>query len=394
MKWLGGTMRIAINNVFAVLKDKIRKCNVIIEDGIIKELSNSIVSADCVLDGEGKYLYPGVVDLHTHGSGGFDYMDGSTEDIISAAKSALTHGTTTLLPTTLTSSDEDLFLFLDNFRKVSSSKEILPNMPGVHLEGPYFDPIQKGAQDERYIRTPNKKDYSRILEKGEGIIKRWSIAPELDGAIGLMDELNKQNILISAGHTAATYEDITKAFDHGLSLLTHFYSGMNSITRKGGFRILGTIEAGYLIDDLNVEIIADGLHLPPSLLDFIFRFKDKSKIITCSDSMRAAGCGDGESILGPKNNGTKVIIEDNIAKMPDRSCFAGSIATGDTLVRTLINIVGLTPSEASCITSTQPASLIGIDKITGDIKEGKRADLILFDKDFNIDKVIAKGIVV
>ena len=150
-------MRIAINNVFAVLKDKIRKCNVIIEDGIIKELSNSIFSADCVLDGEGKYLYPGVVDLHTHGSGGFDYMDGSTEDIISAAKSALTHGTTTLLPTTLTSSDEDLFLFLDNFRKVSSSKELLPNMPGVHLEGPYFDPIQKGAQDERFIRKPDKK---------------------------------------------------------------------------------------------------------------------------------------------------------------------------------------------------------------------------------------------
>ncbi len=156
-------MRIVINNVSAVLRDEIRKCNVIIEDGIIKELTNQFINGDYNLDGSGRYLYPGVVDLHTHGSGGFDYMDGSTEDIISAAKSALTHGTTTLLPTTLTSSDEDLFLFLDNFRKVSSSKEILPNMPGVHLEGPYFDPIQKGAQDERYIRTPNKKDYSRLI---------------------------------------------------------------------------------------------------------------------------------------------------------------------------------------------------------------------------------------
>ena len=387
-------MRIAINNVFAVLKDKIRKCNVIIEDGIIKELSNSIVSADCILDGEGKYLYPGVVDLHTHGSGGFDYMDGSTEDIISAAKSALTHGTTTLLPTTLTSSDEDLFLFLDNFRKVSSYNEILPFMPGVHLEGPYFDPIQKGAQDERYIRKPEKEDYLKILNKGEGIIKRWSLAPELDGAIELIDELRKDNILISAGHTAATYEEISKAYDHGLSLLTHFYSGMSSITRNGGFRVLGTIEAGYLLNGLNVEIIADGLHLPPALLEFIFRFKDKSKIISCSDSMRAAGCGDGESILGPKKNGTKVIVEDGIAKMPDRSCFAGSVATGDVLVKTLINIVKLNPSEASLITSTQPASLIKIDNITGEIKEGKRADLILFDKDFNIDKIFLDGTLV
>lgn len=387
-------MRIVINNVSAVLRDEIRKCNVIIEDGIIKELTNQFINGDYTLDGSGRYLYPGVVDLHTHGSGGYDYMDGSTEDIISAAKSALSHGTTTLLPTTLTSSDEDLFLFLDNFRKVRKSKEILPNMPGVHLEGPYFDPIQKGAQDERYIRKPEKEDFLKILNKGEGIIKRWSLAPELDGAIELIDELRKDNILISAGHTAATYEDISKAYDHGLSLLTHFYSGMSTITRKGGFRILGTIEAGYLINDLNVEIIADGLHLPPDLLEFIFRFKDKRKIITCSDSMRAAGCGECESILGPKNNGTKVIVEDGIAKMPDRTCFAGSVATGDTLVRTLINIVGLNPSEASLITSTQGAELIGLGGITGEIKEGMMADLILFDKFFNVEKVILGGVLV
>lgn len=387
---------ILIKNARLVLKDRV-------VDGFLTVEGNRIASIGTgtpfdpaceTIDAGGRLVVPGFVDLHTHGAGGRDYMDGTIDDIIVAAGSELAHGTTTVLPTTLTSSDEDLFLFLDNFKKARSSGALLPDMPGVHLEGPYFDMVEKGAQDARYIRTPSKDHYMRIMEAADGVVKRWSVAPELDGAIEMMDDLRDCGILFSAGHTAATYDDISRACDHGLSLLTHFYSGMSTIVRKGGFRILGTVESGYLMDGLNVELICDGLHLPPDLLKMIMKCKDKRMITACTDSMRGAGMADGPSILGPKNNGQEVIIEDGIAKMPDRSCFAGSVATGNRLFRTLVELVGLDGPEAAYMTSLHPAELIGLGDETGSIEVGKRADLVILNEDYSVNKVVAAGKIV
>lgn len=387
---------ILIKNARLVLKDRV-------VDGFLTVDGNRITSIGTgtpfdpaceTIDAGGRLVVPGFVDLHTHGAGGRDYMDGTIDDIIVAAGSELAHGTTTVLPTTLTSSDEDLFLFLDNFKKARSSGALLPDMPGVHLEGPYFDMVEKGAQDARYIRTPSKDHYMRIMEAADGVVKRWSVAPELDGAIEMMDDLRDCGILFSAGHTAATYDDISRACDHGLSLLTHFYSGMSTIVRKGGFRILGTVESGYLMDGLNVELICDGLHLPPDLLKMIMKCKDKRMITACTDSMRGAGMADGPSILGPKNNGQEVIIEDGIAKMPDRSCFAGSVATGNRLFRTLVELVGLDGPEAAYMTSLHPAELIGLGDETGSIEVGKRADLVILNEDYSVNKVVAAGKIV
>lgn len=381
-----------IKNANIVLDDKIINGSIRVEGDIIKEISPSSISApECeVIDADGLYLAPGVVDLHTHGSGGYDFMDGEVADISGAAKSLALHGTTTCLPTTLTCSDDDLFTFIDNFRKAGVEKGIC-RMPGLHLEGPYFDMIQKGAQDSRYIMNPKKEHYMKVLEKADGAIKRWSVAPELEGAMEFIDTLKDNGIMISAAHTDATYDVISEAFDHGLSLLTHFYSAMSSITRKGGFRVLGTIESGYLIDDLNLELICDGMHLPPELLKMIFKLKDPKRIIGCSDSMRGAGSVDGPSILGPKNNGTDVIIEDGIAKMPDRTCFAGSVATGDRLIRTLNHIMGMPLYDVAKIVSLQPAKLIGMDGEIGSIEVGKKADFILFDEDISIKSVFVGG---
>ncbi len=385
-----------IHNARVVLKDKVAEGFVMTDgDRIVSVGEGRPLAAPCeTIDAGGRLLVPGFVDLHTHGAGGRDYMDGTVEDIIVAAECELDHGTTTVLPTTLTSSDEDLFLFLDNFKKARSSGALLPDMPGVHLEGPYFDMVEKGAQDARYIRTPSKDHYMRIMEAAGGAVKRWSVAPELDGAIKMMDDLRDCGILFSAGHTAATYDDISRACDHGLSLLTHFYSGMSTIVRKGGFRILGTVESGYLIDGLNVELICDGLHLPPDLLKLIMKCKDRRMITACTDSMRGAGMSDGPSILGPRSNGQEVIIEDGIAKMPDRSCFAGSVATGNRLFRTLVKLVGLTEPEAAYMTSLHPAELIGLGCETGSIEVGKRADLVILNEDCSVDKVVAAGKIV
>lgn len=384
---------VTISNARIVLKDRVIEGFVTIDGDRIIAIGEGNTANPCssMIDASNSLVVPGFVDLHTHGAGGRDYMDGEAEDIIMAAKCELAYGTTTVLPTTLTSSDDDLFLFLENFRKAASSGELLPDMPGVHLEGPYFDMVEKGAQDPRYITVPQKEHYMKIMEKGEGIIKRWSLAPELDGSIQMLDDLRGQGILFSAAHTAATYDDISKAYDHGLSLLTHFYSGMSSIVRKGGFRILGTVESGYLIDELNIELICDGLHLPPDLLRLIMKCKSHEYMTACTDSMRGAGMGDGPSILGPKGNGQDVIIEDGIAKMPDRTCFAGSVATGNRLFRTLYKIVGLPAYEASFMTSLHPAELIGMAAETGSIEIGKRADIVILDDECNVEHVFAAG---
>lgn len=383
-----------IKNAQIVLKDKVINGFVEIDGDRISAIGEGkpvYPDNTAVIDASQSLLVPGFVDLHTHGAGGRDYMDGEADDIVVAAKCELQHGTTTVLPTTLTSSDNDLFLFLDNFKKAASSSDVLPNMPGVHLEGPYFDMVEKGAQDARYITVPHKEHYMNILERADGCIKRWSLAPELEGAIEMMDNLKDCGILFSAAHTAATYEDISKAYDHGLSLLTHFYSGMSSIVRRGGFRVLGTVESGYLIDDLNVELICDGLHLPPDLLRLILKCKNHKYITACTDSMRGAGMGNGPSILGPKNNGQEVIIEDGIAKMPDRTCFAGSVATGNRLFRTLYKIVGIPAYEASWMTALHPAELIGLGNETGSIEVGKRADLVILDDNCNVEHVFVAG---
>lgn len=385
-----------IYNARLVLEHEILHGSMRIQDGRIAEISGDDIvpeRQEPTLDADGAYVMPGVVDLHTHGAGGFDFMDGAVSDIINAAAALARHGTTTCLPTTLTSSDDDLFRFLRNFKEAvaNESDDVVARMPGVHLEGPYFDMVEKGAQDPRYIRQPTKSHYSKILEIADGSILRWSLAPELEGSMELIDTLSERGILVSGAHTAATYADVKQACEHGMRLLTHFYSGMSTITRHGGFRVLGAVESGYLIDDLYVELISDGMHLPPELLELIFKCKPHDRITVCSDSMRGAGSADGPSILGPKNNGTAVVIEDGIAKMPDRTCFAGSVATGDRLIRTLHTVLGLELDEIARIASLQPARLIGMEHEIGSIAVGKNADLIICDDDITIRNVLIHG---
>lgn len=345
-----------------------------------------------IVDCQQAFLSPGFVDIHSHGGGGYDYMDGTLEDIIGAARAHLRHGVTSVLPTTLTSSDEDLFVAIEHFKTAQKLCDDMPCLLGLHLEGPYFDMMEKGAQDERFIRNPDPAHYMKILERADGCVKRISFAPELPGALEMADRLAGTGILLAAGHTAATYDQMREAFDHGITHLTHFYSGMSTITRRDGFRVLGAVESGYLIDGLTVELIADGIHLPPELLQLIVKCKKHEDICVCTDSMRGAGMPDGPSILGPRKGGQDVIIEDGIAKMPDRSCFAGSVATGDRLVRVMHTEAGLPLWEAVRMASLHPARFIGVEQQKGSLAVGKDADLVLFDQDVQVSAVYVAGI--
>lgn len=342
------------------------------------------------VDGEGGILAPGFIDLHVHGGGGCDFMDGTLEAIVTAARAHLAHGTTTLAPTTLACSDEELFRFFGHYER-ALEVENMPRLAGIHLEGPYFSKNQAGAQLPAYLRTPEPKHYHAILERGHGHIIRWSLAPELDGALALGDLLKEKGILASIGHSDADYKTVCRAMAHGFTHITHFYSGMSSLTRREGFRVLGVVECGYLFDQLHTEIIADGMHLPPELLRLILKQRPHEQISLVTDAMRGAGMPEGPSILGSREHGLPVVVQGGIARMLDLSGFAGSVATTDRLVRTMVCMAGLALHEAVAMMTLHPARLLGREAELGSLEPGKKADLVLLDTQLYARRVWVGG---
>lgn len=373
----------------------------IIENGYVVFLNNKITEIgknfDCasfdgeIIDAEGKYIAPGFIDIHTHGGGGCDFMDGTEEAYITPAIAHAKHGTTALLPTTLTCTNEEIINTFEVFNKVKDMEYDGAKMLGLHLEGPFFSPVQAGAQDPRYLRAPSKEDYEEIFNNSYGNIIRWSAAPELPGADEFGAFLKEKGILASIAHSDAKYDDVILAYENGFNLLTHFYSGMSTITRELGYRKPGVIESGYMIEGMNVEVIADGHHLPKELLKLIYKSKGAERIALVTDSMRAAGMPDGESILGSLKDGQKVIVEGGVAKLPDRTAFAGSVCTTDRLVRTMYKIAEVPLCDAVKMMTIVPARFINMDRKKGSIALGKDADFVIFDDNINVSMTIVEG---
>ncbi|TCT14869.1 N-acetylglucosamine-6-phosphate deacetylase [Natranaerovirga pectinivora] len=354
-------------------------------------LNGTIIDgADEIIDVKGQYLSPGFIDIHTHGAGNADFMDGNIESIHQACKTHMIHGTTSIVPTSLAGTKESLFNFVELFNSVYLQKEGLPNILGLHIEGPYFAYSQKGAQDHRYLRNPDPKEYMDVLKLTDKII-RWSFAVELEGSMEFLNVLREHGIISSLAHSDATCEEVFRAYENGLSAMTHFYSAMSSVRRIDAYRVAGAVEAGYLLDDLFVEVIADGKHLPKELLQLIYKVKGPDRICLVTDSMRAAGMPEGEYYLGSKENGTKIFVEDNVAKLMDRSAFAGSVATADRLIRTFHELTEAPLYEVVKMMSLTPAKLLKIDRKKGSICESKDADLVVFDEDINIKMVMVRG---
>ena len=367
---------------------------VILENGrIAAVVPSSNVEAhegDRLIDVGGKYIAPGFIDIHTHGAGGHDFMDGTVEAIMEGARTHLRYGTTTILPTTLTSNLDELF---DTFAKFAQAKAELkdgPNLHGLHLEGPYFSKEQAGAQDPRYIKNPDPAEYQRIVEASSDI-KRWTIAPELPGALEMGRYLPERGILCSIGHSNAVYEEVVAAVENGFKHVTHLYSAMSGVRRINAYRYAGVIESALLLDELTVEVIADGVHLPKSLLQLIYKVKGPDRICLVTDSMRGAGMPEGESILGSLKDGQRVIIEDGVAKLLDRSAFAGSVSTSDRLVRTMVQIAEVPLVDAVKMVTLTPAKVLGLEYRKGIVGPGKDADLVVFDSAINVSLVLVGG---
>lgn len=389
-------MKTLIKNARIVTRDSVSKNLVcIVKDGIIDYVGPApeVLEADEIIDGEGCFLIPGFIDIHCHGGNNLEFMDASVEEIGKIADFHLSHGTTTLFATTLAAEEGETLAALDTYaeyRKTHPKSSIY----GVHLEGPWLNPAQCGAQNTSYMKLPNANELRELKAKYPFIYKVGA-APELEGGAEFGEVGRELGIVMSPAHTDATFADMEEALSHGYNVVTHLYSGMKGTERKNAYRVAGAVEAGLYFDEYYVEIIADGKHLPRELLKYIFKVKGPDRICLITDAIRASGLPNGATTkIGSLERGLDVIVEDDVAKMPDRQAFAGSTATTDRLYKTMAHALCLnitrTPQgmiALSKMTSLTPARLLGLED-RGEIAVGKIGDLLLMDADFNLVRVI------
>ncbi len=373
-----------------ILGDEIAQgLNVYFEDGLITAVTGEALPFDREIAAEGRYVSPGFIDLHTHGSGGADFLDGTADAFLTAAAMHARYGATTVIPTATSGELEQTLAMERAYEEALTRNDRGADMPGLHFEGPYFAMGQAGAQDPRHLRNPKPEEYLKILDGCKHIL-RWSIAPELPGALELGRELKRRGILAAIGHSDAEFSEVEAAWDAGYTHVTHLYSSMSTIHRKNAYRYAGVLEAAYMIDSMTVEIIADGKHLPAELLKYVYKFKGPDRTALITDSMRGAGMPDGPSVLGHWKNGLAVVIEDGVAKLPDRTSFAGSVATFDRLVRNMVRMAGVPLTDAVKMAAATPARIMNLTD-RGAIVPGLRADLTLFDDDIRVSHVIVGG---
>ena len=355
-------------------------------DGIIDYIGKEVLEAEVVLDAHNDYLVPGFIDLHCHGSKGMAFMGATEEEFGQIAEFHLQHGTTTMLATTSTSSMEEIEKTLETFEKYKKNHSG-SSLEGVHLEGPWLSPAQCGAQSESLMRTPDVNEL-RILKERYPFLVRVDAAPELPGGMEFGIAGVALGIKMGVAHSDAVFAEIEKAVKSEYSIMTHLYSGMKGTERVNAYRVAGAIEAGLYLEDMYVEIIADGKHLPLELLKFIFKCKGSDKICLVTDAIRACGLPEGAVTTTLSTVASNpIIVEDGVAKLMNRQAFAGSIATADRLYRTMAQAIGKDMVALSKMSSLTPACAMGLDD-RGEIAVGKRADMLLLNEQLEIEKVI------
>lgn len=360
-------------------------------DGIIEYVGTELQDAGQTIDAQGAWLLPGFIDIHCHGGNGYDFMDATMDEMLQIADFHLKHGTTTLLATTMSDHWDAICGFLDRFACLLEQGQ-QQTLHGVHLEGPWLNSVQCGAQDITKMENPNPSRLAELLKRYP-FIERISAAPERPGGMELGRTGKAAGRVMSVAHTDADFDTVELAVENGYTLMTHLYSGMGMTVRKNAYRIAGAVEAGLYDERLFVELIADGCHLPESLLKLVYKCKGADRICLVTDAMRGAGLPDGtQTVLGRLKNGVPVVVEDGVAKLPDRTSFAGSVATTDRLARVMNQKAGIDLVNISKMLSGTPACVMGYTD-RGVIQTGKRADLILMDSNLNIEKIVFGGTV-
>lgn len=391
-------MRQIIHNVTVIAPQSLLDPGwVSITDGIIDTVASGhpapevLKTAQLVTDGEGRYLSPGFIDLHVHGGGDADFCDREKNSFLRALQVHLLGGTTTIVPTLMSAGLEGILTSGKNYAAISDGWDDHPGIPrlaGLHLEGPYFSPKQLGAQDPAFVRNPDPKEYETILTELP-FITRWSAACELPGALELGDELTRRGITACIGHSDATTAQVRQAVEHGYRCVTHLYSSCSMVHRNGPYREGGIVEAAYLLDDLDAEMIGDGIHLPPDFLNLIYKIKGPEHIALVTDCIRPGGTNlpTGTLTYSDEAKNRPVIIQNGVAVMPDHTCFAGSVATMAQVVRACTLKAGLPLWDVVKMAALTPARMLGLDDKRGSIEPEKEADLLLLDRELNVHTI-------
>ena len=331
-------------------------------------------------------VVPGFIDEHVHGAAGSDAMDGTMEDLGKIANALASEGTTAFLATTMTQSPENITKAL---KAVKAYRELSPEsgaeILGVHLEGPFISKDFVGAQPIEYLAKPSVEVFKKHQDASGDCVRIVTLAPEVEGSTELIKYLVSQNIVASIGHTNATYVDVKKAVEVGATNLTHTYNAMKPLHH----REVGTVGSGFLFDELNCECICDGIHVSGPAIQLLHKNKPADKMTLITDAMRAKHMPDGVSELG----GQVVIVKNGEARL-ENGTLAGSVLKMNNAVKNVMKFLNLPLEEVVKLASQNPAKNLGVFDQMGSIKEGKRADFVILDKDLNVVQTVRNGKVI
>lgn len=361
--------------------------SILLCDDRIVEVTNSdlaVIGAQ-VVDARGMYIVPGFVAMNIHGAAGHDFKEGTEEAFRKAVAAHQRYGATTIFPTISSSP----FSTIRQCAEVCERLMTEPGSPilGLHLEGPYLNPKMARAMFSDVVKNPDPEEYRSLIEETK-CVRRWDASPELPGAMDFARYLKEKGILVSITHTEAEFDLIREAYNTGFSHVAHFYNAMPGFHKRREYKYEGTVESAYLMDGMTVEVIADGRHLPSTILRLVYKLKGVECTCLVTDAL-AYAANDGK-----QPDDSRIVIDNGVCKLADHSALVGSIATSDQLIRTMVEKAKLPLEDAIWMASETPARLMGVYDRVGSLQKGKDADVLIIDRKLNVRQVWCKGQVV
>lgn len=374
-----------LKNVKVYIKNVgIVKTNIGIENGRIAYIGNE-ENIEPIFETDG-IVVPGFIDEHIHGAGGADAMDGTVEALQTISEFLAREGTTGFLATTMTQSPENITNALKAVKKVREKGEYKgAEVLGVHLEGPFISPKHVGAQPLEYVATPDAELFDKYNEASGNSIKIVTLAPEVEGGLGLVKHLSSIGVVASVGHTGGKYADVVNAVAAGATNVTHTYNAQTGLHHREA----GVVGAAMLLDELNCEMICDTIHVSVPAIKLVIKNKPHDKYTLITDAMRAKGMPDGKSELG----GQDVFVNNGEARLADGT-LAGSVLKMNVAVKNLVEKAGVPFTDAIDFATYNPAKNIGVLNERGTIEVGKRADLTVLNSDFEVLYTLVNGKIV
>ncbi len=389
---------LAIVGGIAVLPDRLLQDAVVICRGgkirYVGKNHSKIPAGAEVIKARGGYVTPGFVDIHVHGGGGADVMDGTTEAVRTVCTAHARHGTTTIFPTTSTGSDQQIHEMLNSCHQAQRSWDVSggARIGGVHLYGPYFAPDKVGCHNQSQCRNPTRGEFQRYFKTG--VVKIATCAAELPGAIEFYRQARRKGCLVTCGHSNSSWHEMQAAFDAGMRHVDHFWcamSNVSSIRHRLGVPMQGSMLEFVLGNsEMSTEVIADGMHLAPELLRFAWQMKSPRRLCLVTDCNRALDMPPGRYRFGPKQDGSWFTSDGKVGWASNDS-LASSVMGMDQMVKTMHRVARIPLEDVVRMASLTPAERVGIDDRVGSLTKGKDADLLILSRQLNVRRAYLRG---